>query len=107
MQSSKRRILSLLDLALSGPWVLVRLTIGALMAFGSRVYDSLLAQSSLQIGEVAPDFERTTLTGETVWLKQFRGQPVLLTIGAAGVLTVSGKRHCYETYIRLIPNWLT
>ena len=97
MQSSKRRILS----------VLVGLTIGRLMAFGSRVYDSLLAQRPSQIGEVSPDFELTTLRGKSVWLSQFWSQPVLLTIGAAGVQSVSEKRHCYEIYIRLIPNWLT
>ena len=105
MQSSTQRILSLLGLALNGLRIHVHLTTGRLMAFVSRVYDSLLAQSSLQIGELAPDFEQTTLTGETVRLRHFQDQPVLLPIGAAGFLSVSGNRYCYEAYIRLIPNW--
>ena len=37
----------------------------------------------MAIGESAPDFELTALSGETIQLSQFRGQPVLLSIGAS------------------------
>jgi peroxiredoxin len=36
----------------------------------------------LKVGDAAPDFELTTLEGETLSLSQFKGRPVLLSIGA-------------------------
>jgi peroxiredoxin len=36
----------------------------------------------LQVGSPAPDFELTSLEGESVRLSQFQGQPVLLVFGA-------------------------
>lgn len=38
-------------------------------------------QTSLAVGSAAPDFELQALSGETVRLSQYRGQPVLLTFG--------------------------
>jgi peroxiredoxin len=42
----------------------------------------ILDSRSLQAGDPALDFELTALTGETVRLSQFRGQPILFSIGA-------------------------
>jgi peroxiredoxin len=39
--------------------------------------------NTLKAGTTAPDFELTTLDGDTVTLSQFRGSPVLLDIGAS------------------------
>ena len=39
-------------------------------------------QSSLDVGTAAPDFELTALGGGTVRLSQFKGRPVLLSVGA-------------------------
>ena len=38
--------------------------------------------STLAAGTTAPDFELTTLDGDTIALNQFRGSPVLLELGA-------------------------
>jgi peroxiredoxin len=56
--------------------------LGALVILYPSVYNAMLSNSSLVVGETAPDFQLETLTGEAVSLSQFRGQPVLLTLGA-------------------------
>jgi len=57
------------------------------LALASRVFPRveqyLQENKSLKVGAPAPDFELTSLDGETVRLSQFRGQPVLLSIGAS------------------------
>lgn len=58
------------------------LALGAVMAFAPEYYSTRLENSSLKVGTSAPDFELTTLTGETVRLSDFKGSPVLLTFGA-------------------------
>jgi peroxiredoxin len=58
------------------------LGIGLAIRFAPNIYQYSIANSSLKIGDTAPDFELTALTGETVRLSQFNGQPVLLTMGA-------------------------
>ncbi len=55
---------------------------GAFVVFFPSYYQSSLDKSSLAVGASAPDFELTALTGETIRLSQFRGQPVLLSMGA-------------------------
>ena len=50
--------------------------------FAPNIYEYALENSSLEIGSAAPDFELIALTGETIRLSQFRGQPVLLSFGA-------------------------
>lgn len=47
------------------------------------IYDYSLKNSSLDIGGTAPDFALSELNGEIIRLSQFRGQPVLLSIGAS------------------------
>lgn len=74
--------LVIIGLSLSGLCLLVCLAIGGLALFFPSIYQYSLDHSSLAVGESAPDFELTALTGETIRLSQFRGQPVLLTIGA-------------------------
>jgi peroxiredoxin len=51
--------------------------------FAPNIYEYKLENSSLKVGEPAPDFELTALTGETISLSQFRGQPVVLSLGAS------------------------
>jgi len=58
------------------------LGIGLLISFAPDIYGYALENTSLDVGTATPDFELTTLTGETVRLGQFQGQPVLLTFGA-------------------------
>jgi len=56
--------------------------LGALILIYPSIESAIASNSSLTIGETAPDFQLETLTGETVSLSQFRGQPVLLSLGA-------------------------
>jgi peroxiredoxin len=58
------------------------LGVGLLVSFAPDIYERMIENSSLNVGSTAPDFELTSLTGETVRLSQFNGQPVLLSIGA-------------------------
>jgi peroxiredoxin len=51
----------------------------ALLEWASSNY---VPTAPLQVGAPAPDFELTSLDGETVQLSQFQGQPVLLVFGA-------------------------
>ncbi|SHM65824.1 peroxiredoxin family protein [Gracilibacillus kekensis] len=67
-------------------WIIAILLI-AMMAYA--VIDFLIGNQEseneevgLDIGNVAPDFELQTLTGDTVLLSDFRGQPVMLNFWA-------------------------
>jgi peroxiredoxin len=69
-------------LALGGLCLLGCIAATIFTFFFPSIYQYTLQNSSLAVGEQAPDFELPTLTGETMRLSQFRGQPVLLSIGA-------------------------
>jgi peroxiredoxin len=59
------------------------LGIALVVRFSPNIYGYVLENRSLEIGAPAPDFELAALTGETIRLAQFRGQPVLLSFGAS------------------------
>ncbi|HET9912509.1 MAG TPA: redoxin domain-containing protein [Anaerolineales bacterium] len=69
-------------LSLAGLCLIGCLAAVVISLFFPSFFQAYLENSSLAIGEAAPDFELTALTGETIRLSQFRGQPVLLSIGA-------------------------
>jgi peroxiredoxin len=52
------------------------------MRFGPQLYQYKLQNSSLKVGDAAPDFELAALDGGTIRLSQLKGQPVLLSFGA-------------------------
>jgi peroxiredoxin len=51
--------------------------------FAPNLYQFSLDNTSLRVGKPAPDFELTSLDGETVRLSDFQGRPVLLSFGAS------------------------
>ena len=69
-------------IALAGLCTLSCCVLWAISAFYPVVYKYSLSNTSLAIGGKAPDFELTTLKGDTITLSQFQGRPVLLTFGA-------------------------
>src|SRR6266508_754433 len=75
--------LAILGLSLGGLCLLGCLVAAGLALFYPSIYRYVLENSSLSIGESAPDFELTSLTGETIRFSQFQGQPVVLSIGAS------------------------
>ena len=75
--------LLIIGLSLGGLCLLGCLLVAGLALFFPSIYHSALENSSLSIGERAPDFELTALTGETIRLSQYQGQPVVLSIGAS------------------------
>jgi peroxiredoxin len=84
MQSTKKtNWFLIISASLAGLCVLGCLAVGALALLFPSIYQTYLQNSSLAVGDPAPDFELTALTGETVRLSQFRGQPVLLTFSAS------------------------
>ena len=80
-KKQKQRWPSILLIALGGTCWLVCLCVGFAAANASKIYQFSLNRTSLKVGTAAPDFEAVTLSGETVRLSQFRGEPVLLTFG--------------------------
>ena len=72
----------ILGLSVGGFCLLGCIAVATLAWFSPAIYQYYLQNSSLAVGDPAPDFELTALTGETVRLSQFNGQPVLLSLGA-------------------------
>ena len=52
------------------------------MSNGFEIYDWSMEQYTLKVGSSAPNFELTSLDGETVNLGELQGKPVLLSFGA-------------------------
>ena len=73
----------ILALSAFGICLLGCLGIALVVRFSPNIYGYVLENSSLEIGAPAPDFELAALTGETIRLAQFRGQPVLLSFGTS------------------------
>ena len=69
-------------LSLAGLCLIGCVGVAGLAVFFPSIYQYYLNNSSLAVGSSAPNFELNALTGETIRLDQFRGQPVLLSIGA-------------------------
>lgn len=69
-------------LSLSGLYLVLCVMVGAFVYFSPSIYQHSLDRSSLAIGGSAPDFELSAPTGETIRLSQYRGQPIILSIGA-------------------------
>lgn len=81
--TKKTNWLAILGISAIGICLLGCLGIGLAVRLMPRIYQYSLDNSSLKVGNAAPDFELTSLEGETVRLSQFRGQPVLLSFGAS------------------------
>jgi peroxiredoxin len=75
--------LLIIGLSVGGLCLLGCIAAAALAFFFPSIYHYALESSSLSIGDPAPDFELRSLSGETIRLSQFRGQPVLLSVGAS------------------------
>ena len=75
--------LAIAGLSIAGLCLLGCLVIAVVAMFFPSIYQYMLNSSSLSVGDPAPDFELTTLNGETMRLSQFQGQPVVLSIGAS------------------------
>ncbi len=78
----KNTRLTIILITIIGICLIGFLGIGLTIRFLPNIYQSSLENSSLQVGDSAPDFELTSLDGENVHLSQFKGQPVLISIGA-------------------------
>ena len=75
--------LVIIGLSLGGLCLLSCVAAAGLVLFFPSLYQFGLENSSLSVGQAAPDFELASLTGETIRLSQFQGQPVVLSIGAS------------------------
>lgn len=75
--------LVIIGLSLAGLCLLGCVTSVALILSFPSLYQAYMQHSSLAVGASAPDFELTGLTGETVRLSQFHGQPVLLNFSTS------------------------
>lgn len=82
MKSSTKLIIAL-GLFVIGACAVVCLALGGLVAFSPLIMEQMVANSSLPVGQTAPDFELAALNGGSLRLSDFRGQPVLLTFSAS------------------------
>jgi peroxiredoxin len=78
----KNKRLAIILISIIGICLIGCLGVGLAIRFAPNIYQYSLESSSLKVGDAAPDFELTSLESETVRLRQFKGQPVLLSIGA-------------------------
>jgi len=74
--------LAIILIAVLGICLIGCLAIGLTLRFGPNIFRHSPQDSSVKIGSVAPDFELTSLEGQVVRLSQFKGKPILLSIGA-------------------------
>jgi len=74
---------AILSIAAAGLCLFSCLGIGLAIRFAPNLYQYSLENSSLKVGEAAPDFELPSLDGKTVRLSEFKGRPILLSIGAS------------------------
>jgi peroxiredoxin len=82
VMKKKPNWLVIIGLSLVGLCFLGCLALGAFALLSSTAFQYYLKNSSLAVGNPAPDFELEALSGETVRLSQFNGQPVLLSLSA-------------------------
>ena len=106
MKSHKKLLIGL-AIAATGMCILACIALGGLFLISPSVYNAMLTNSSLAIGEQAPDFELETLTGETLTLSQFRGQPVLLSLAQPGARIAVSKRPCCSSCTSDRRAWLS
>ncbi|MFZ5911285.1 MAG: TlpA family protein disulfide reductase [Chloroflexota bacterium] len=78
----KKNSLAIFTISIAGIISLGWLGMKIAFRYAPAVERYILESRSLRAGDAAPDFELTALTGETVRLSQFRGKPVLLSMGA-------------------------
>jgi peroxiredoxin len=74
--------LAIILISIIGACLVGCLGIGLAIRFAPDIYQYSIENSSLKVGDTAPDFELTSLEGETIRLSQFKGRPVLLCLGA-------------------------
>jgi peroxiredoxin len=79
----KTNWLGILGISAIGICLIGCLGIGLAIRLAPNIHQYSINNSSLKVGDAAPDFELTSLEGETMRLGQFRGQPVLLSFGAS------------------------
>lgn len=78
----KNTRLAIILISMMGLCLCVCLGAGLAVRFWPNIYQYSLDNSSLKVGDSAPDFELISLEGESIRLSQFKGQPVLLSLSA-------------------------
>jgi len=79
----KSASLAIILILIMGTCLCVCLGAGLAVRFWPNIVQYSLENSSLKVGDPAPDFELMSLDGESIRLGQFKGQPVLLSIAAS------------------------
>jgi peroxiredoxin len=78
----KNVTLAVILIVIVGLCLCICLGVGLAVRFWPNIYQYSLENSSLKVGDPAPDFELTSLEGESIRLSQFKGQPVLMSLSA-------------------------
>lgn len=79
----KNTRLAIVLILIMGVCLLACLGAGLAVRFWPNILQYSLENSSLKVGDPAPDFELMSLDGKSIRLSQFMGQPVLLSIAAS------------------------
>ena len=93
----------IIGLSLAGLCLLGCVGIAGLAVFFPSAYRYYLNSSSLAVGSSAPDFELPALSGEVIRLDQFRGGPVLLSLGATWCPDCRAEAPVLEEFHRAHP----
>jgi peroxiredoxin len=78
----KNVTLAIILIVVVGLCLCICLGAGLAVRFWPNIYQYSLQNSSLKVGDPAPDFELMSLEGESIRLSQFKGQPVLMSLSA-------------------------
>ena len=81
--NKKKNRPAILGVSALGLCLIACLGIGVAITLAPNIYQYSLENSSLDVGEAAPDFELVSVDGDPVRLSRFKGQPVLMSIGAS------------------------
>ncbi len=81
--NGKARWIGVAAVSVIGTCVLVCAGIGIAIRYVPNIYLWTQRRNSLKVGSPAPDFTLGSLDGQTIWLSQFKGHPVMLTFAAS------------------------
>lgn len=82
MKSNKKLWIIIAGIVMSGACLPSCVALVIASGLGTTAYNTLTAESAVGAGKTAPDFELTSLKGQTIRLSQYRGKPVIVNFSA-------------------------
>lgn len=83
LMNKKTNWLPILGASIIVPCLIICAGAALIVKYSPDIYQNYLENSSLNVGDIAPDFELPSLDGKPMRLSQFKGQPILLSFSAS------------------------